>query len=285
MTVIKGFDTYGTPNAATLVRAKSLGFEVICQYYGTPTSAKLLTPVEAQRITDAGLLIFSVFEKSTTRPLQGRAAGLEDAALALAQARAVEQPLRSTIAFAVDSDPDMNDLQVKQAIVGYFGAIQETLSNNYRLGGYGGGDVLDMLLNANLISVAWLGGAMGWRGSRDFLKTDRWHIRQYLPLKTSDPNNKLGVEYDPDDIRSLEAIGPWSLRGEVPAQPSSVTSIPAPGGTIGSLTGPIDIFDLQTKLAVPPQRYYKGAIDGWAGDLTAAALVAYSKEHRPSPKK
>ena len=48
--------------AAALARAKSLGFEVICQYYGTPTSPKILTPVEAQRITDAGLLIFSVFE-------------------------------------------------------------------------------------------------------------------------------------------------------------------------------------------------------------------------------
>src|SRR5688572_23726524 len=104
--MIKGFDTFDTPSAAILAKAKRDGLMVIGQYYGTPSSPKVLTAPEARRISDAGLLIFSVFEKTTTRTLGGRQAGIEDATLALVQARAVAQPLGSTITFAVDSDLD-----------------------------------------------------------------------------------------------------------------------------------------------------------------------------------
>ena len=163
--MIKGFDCYDTPSDFVLARAVRLGYQVICQYYGPTGSPKVTTVDEAGRISRAGLKLFSVFERSTARPLQGRSAGLEDASLAVTQAIAAGQPAKTTIAFAVDSDVDVNVEANRNAVMAYFTAIREVLAGRYRLGGYGSGDVLNLLIGAGLVEVSWLAGAMGWRGS------------------------------------------------------------------------------------------------------------------------
>ncbi len=213
-----GFDCFGPVSAATLVRAKTHGYSFVARYYGSPGSSKLLLPAEARRITNAGLRIFSVFERTSGRPLEGGAAGAADGALANTQAVGVLQPPGSTICFAVDTDVDMSNATHKNAIRSYFHAAGNALSG-YQIGAYGGGDVLGYLLNEKLISVAWLAGAMGWRGSRAFDASLKWHLKQGATIKGGD----LGIEYDPNVAVDLDRIGAWSLSEAPISQPVAVT--------------------------------------------------------------
>jgi hypothetical protein len=219
-----GFDCFAPVSAATLVRAKAHGYSFVARYYGSPGSSKLLLPAEARRITDAGLRIFSVFERTSGRPLEGAAAGQADATLAMVQARAAGQPEGSTICFAVDQDIDMS--ANGDALYAYFDAARSALGGRYRVGGYGGGDVLGYLLNENLISVAWLAGAMGWRGSRAFDASRKWHLKQGATVSGGD----LGIDYDPNVAVDLDTIGAWSLdvvpvQSPAPVPPAAVTPI------------------------------------------------------------
>lgn len=218
-----GFDCFGPASAGVLAKAKAHGYSFVARYYGSPGSAKLLLPDEARRITDAGLRIFSVFERTSGRPLEGAAAGAADAMLAVAQATRVGQPHGSTICFAVDTDVDMSVSSNRQAVAAYFDATKSAVINPYQVGGYGGGDVLGYLLNENLISVAWLAGAMGWHGSRAFDASLKWHLKQGATVKGGD----LGIEYDPNVAVDLDKIGAWTLAAAPapPAPPAAVTPI------------------------------------------------------------
>lgn len=250
--MITGFDCFSPVTPAVLRLAKTHGFSFVCRYYGSPGSKKLLLPAEVKLVSEAGLHIFSVFERVPGRPFQGAPAGTEDGKLAHIQAIYAGQPEGSTIAFAVDTDVDMTKAVNRNFINSYFGSAKAALDGKFQVGGYGGGDVLDYLLNANLISVAWLAGAMGWGGSHRFDSGLRWHLKQGPTIKGGD----LGIEYDTNVALALDRIGAWVPIPEVP--PSNVE---------------IDLFDLQRRLAAGG--FYKGTIDGVPLGATAKALADY----------
>lgn len=247
--------------------------EFVCRYYGPNGSRKLLLPPEVEVLRQAGLKILPVFELSEGRPLAGLQAGRDDAASALDQARRVGQPVGTTICFAVDKDVDFSRTVVRTLVEGYFQEVNAALSGRYLVGAYASGEVLGHLLEGNLIRVAWLAGALGWRGSRLFEAQARWHVRQGPTVPVSDSRNRLGIDYDPDEATSWERIDAWdpnSGRAEEPDQPDLLTR-----------TGPIDLFALQR--ALKEQGFYDATVDGVVADggATVRGLVAYSAKHRP----
>lgn len=266
----RGFDCYGVPSDAVLKRAFDRGFRLICPYYGTAGSSKVLTADGARRITAASLLMLPVFEVAADRPLHGRAQGSVDAAAAMIQARAAGQPHGTTICFAVDGDVDAGIAANRNALIAYFGGAKDTIGPTYRVGAYGSGAVLTLLLDVGLVEISWLAGASRWRGSQDFDRAGLWDLKQHPTIKIGAAGNELGIEYDPNDVRDITRIGAWSL--QEPVEPPDPIPV--------SRTGPIDLFALQRALAA--EDCYSGPIDGIARTMTAEGLIAYSRKHPPS---
>lgn len=271
--MITGFDCYSPVTLQVAQRARSAGMEFVCRYYGSSGSRKLLLPSEVEILKQTGLKIFPVFELSDGRPLAGLQAGRDDAASVLEQAKRVGQPVGTTICFAVDKDVDFSRTVVRTVVEDYFREINKVLNGKYLVGAYASGEVLGYLLEDGLIKVAWLAGAMGWRGSRLFDAQARWHMKQGPTIPVSDAHNKLGIDYDPNEAVSWERIDAWDPNNGHPQVEPDKPKLS---------TGPIDLFVIQR--ALKDQGFYDSAIDGVVvdGGATVRGLVAYSAKHRPA---
>lgn len=84
-----------------------------------------LTTKEVQVITNAGLKLFSIWEKGSPTNIRyfTRAKGLSDATSAISATNAIGQTSRSTIYFAVDYDASSQD--ISGGITQYLEAIEE----------------------------------------------------------------------------------------------------------------------------------------------------------------
>lgn len=264
--MLRAFDCAQPVTLGVIARAKANGYLAVGRYLGTPGSGKLLSPGEARSLSEAGLMIFSYFERTAGRPLLGEKAGAADAALAVAQAAAVGQPEGSGICFALDTDADMDDRSIAGAVTGYFTAARAAIEGRYRIGVYGDGEACAVLAAAGLADYEILAGAMGWQGSRLYRTGKLWEGMQY---PASGPReNPLGIDMDPVDLVSFDAIGAWTLAGQPPATPAApVTSVTAAEAIEAAC-------ELQRRLK--ELGLYTGAIDGQIGPKSsAAAMRAY----------
>lgn len=197
------------------------GVRVVIRYYTSdPDSWKILNPSEAEAIAKAGLGVAAVYQVRQTKPEDfGRDKGDEAGRIAKRYARdTIGQPPGSAIYFAVDYDASKSDLD--EAIVPYFEAARAQLregdpGQRYRIGVYGSGLVCQTLLDEGLVELAWLAGASAWRGSRDFVESDRWAIHQRRKTTIE------GVEVDPNDLgKDRVDFGQFYLAGPQPAAPA-----------------------------------------------------------------
>lgn len=102
-----------------------------------------------------------------------------DARAAVTQARALGQPSGSAIYFGVDIAFDRRDTETRRAMLEYFREVRRILSRaRYRLGAYGNGDALEVLLDEELIDYAWLSASRAFPGSTRFHNSGRWHFFQ-----------------------------------------------------------------------------------------------------------
>lgn len=268
--MLRAFDCAQPVTLGVIQRAKANGYVAVGRYLGTPGSGKLLTPGEARLLSDAGLMIFSYFERTAGRPLLGAKAGAADAALACAQAAAVGQPEGSGICFALDTDADMDDRSVAGAVLDYFATAKETIEGRYRIGVYGDGEACAALSTAGLVEYEILAGAMGWQGSRAYKTGELWEGMQY---PASAPRaNPLGIDMDPVDLLSFEAVGAWSLAASTPEPPPPAAK-PTPAEIVAAARS------LQQMMR--DAGLYTGAIDGQIGpQSSAAAMRAYFLSRR-----
>ena len=118
---------------------------------------------------------------------------------------------RTAIYFAVDFDASSTDLTI--AIEPYFQAARTYLADQYRVGAYGSGLICDTLKKAGVVECPWLGGAMGWRGSRTFVGYD---ILQGLPTSS----HEFGFPVDPDMARGSD-YGGWMLANSTAPGPAA----------------------------------------------------------------
>lgn len=217
---MKGCDTSTslTANPKFISCLKSQGYEFVCRYLSPQNRHKCLTKAEAQTLTDAGLLIVSVWENGspTTPDYFSYKSGLQDGLNAHRFAvEEINQPAGSVIFFAVDID--LAPQVVRGNVHEYFTGIRDAFNqsgNHYRIGGYGSGSVLNHLLDNGLIVVAWLANAHGWQGFSSFV---RWSIKQGAQTMV------CGFWIDPDMAQG--DFGAWSLNAQqqLPPQPSART--------------------------------------------------------------
>lgn len=146
----KGFDCSTPLTAETAAKFFADGYEFVCRYL-VPSGSKRLTAEEAERISEAGLKIVSVFETTAERALGGREAGLADGASALEVAAEVGQPEESAIYFAVDFDATDDQMPT---IIEYIQAASEA-TPNYLTGVYGSYAVVEAVRASGACSRFW----------------------------------------------------------------------------------------------------------------------------------
>ena len=158
----KGFDCYaGTLTQAQLVAAKAAGYTFVMHYYGG-SAGKDLTRASAIATSDLGMWCGAVFEEGGANFSGDQ--GMADAQRALEFAAEVGQPKGSAIYFAVDTG-----IGAGPAVLAYFAAVAAIIRpTGYKVGAYGPGAVLAATLAAGTVDYDWLGGAMGWPGSREY---------------------------------------------------------------------------------------------------------------------
>lgn len=253
---MKGVDAAQSLSAiAPKLKTSGVGF--VCRYYGG-SPAKDLTPAEAMNLANAGLRIVTVWEARGDRASAFSASsGVGDAGVALRQAEAVKQPPGSCIYFAVDFDASSGEMA---NVLAYFRSVNAVLSGKYVVGAYGSGGVLSDLSDAGLARYLWLAQSRGWRGTAGFGKA---HIVQ------GPPATLFGVSVDTDNSVQ-DDFGSWTLGEQHQDQPGTVSTVPLEPSD-DEVAGVIK--DLQSLLA--KRGFYKGAIDGIYGPMTAAALQAW----------
>ena len=239
----KGLDTATPCSQGTIDAIIQAGYTFIVRYYCTGNLSKRLKLEEAQRLSDSGLWVVSVFQdynNSISRfsaPLgkaNGKSAcqyardvsvfqdynnaiGRFSVALGEANAKSaheyascvIGQPCETPIYFAVDFDA--TDGEAKGAVRDYFEAINSAFATaiaegRYKVGVYGSGAVCRYIKDdAKLAEYSWLSMSTGWRGYRDYNGQNRWNLKQIKAIEIN------GVEFDTNESNPVGGGG-WRIR-------------------------------------------------------------------------
>ena len=167
---------------------------VVGRYYSTAHPSRVLTKAEAEEISRAGIMMFTVYEDHG-RPVLTKDQGRSDGKTALDQAQATGQPHGTAIYFAVEGLPDGYDTPDLPAIKDYFSGVQLSIGNAYKLGVYSDGVVCKELQDDGVCAFTWLSASNAFPGTRAYLASRKWALHQTLPLD-QDWN---GLSIDPDE--------------------------------------------------------------------------------------
>lgn len=176
---------------------KTAGVRFVMRYIGSSNHTasrhpKFLTPAEAAALHADGFDLGVVFETEANRADGGRAAGLADARLAVAELAYCALPAGMAVQFAVDYDATVGPL-----ISAYFAAINEVIGVA-RTGAYGGYHVVKALRDKGLIGRSWQ--TYAWSGGQ-------WDPRNDLEQYSN--NQRVGGG-DVDFNRSMrDDFGQW----------------------------------------------------------------------------
>ena len=213
----KGLDySWARPN---LDDVKSAGFDFVARYLSPIGSGKEISLPEAQQIRSHGLGLALVFESYQFRPKEGRAAGVQDGATALANARAVGFPDDRPIYFAVDWDTTPGDQVV---IDEYLKGCAESIGLS-RVGVYGSFYVVERCATNG--TATWFWQTYAWSGGQVSSHT---HFLQYLNGQTVG-----GGAVDFNESKR-EDFGAWGMGVSAPAL--LTTPAPSPQTTSGTYT-------------------------------------------------
>lgn len=150
---VLGMDiAWSRPTVAVIL---ATGARWVARYFSTDAS-KNLTASEVHDYPAAGLSVVTVWETTTGRATQGRAAGVADAQAAEAQRRAVGLPDTHVHHFAVDEDTSWASVQP------YFDGVISWLGLG-RTGLYGGFPVVE---GAAAHGIRFLWQTTAWSGGR-----------------------------------------------------------------------------------------------------------------------
>jgi hypothetical protein len=214
-----GIDYVAGPSVAEM-KAHNPPVTFVCRYLSelnALTQRKILTPAEAQTLSQSGIAIVSNFEWYAARATEGAASGVTDAQIAAAQHANCGGPADRPIYFSVDAD--VNGAQVG----GYFKGVASSIGL-HRTGAYGSYRVLKYLFDQGLITWGWQ--TYAWSGG---LWESRAHIQQYQ-------NGISLAGHDVDYDRSMHPdFGQWIQGGiHMPIIPTGWTddghTLTAPNG-------------------------------------------------------
>lgn len=235
--MIQGMDCARPMTQADVDYFSKAGVEFVARYLVPPHLAwKRLTITEANRITDAGMKIISVFETTASRPSGGAKYGAEDGALAFIEAKAIGQPALSTIYFAADWDAQ--ELHY-DAIEAYLRAAAVACPG-YRIGVYGSYKVIEAMADRKACQSYWQ--TYAWSGGK---KSARANIYQYQNGVQAN-----GLTYDKNYSYGYE--GWWTTKVEAPTTPKVVINdtivVPATivdGKMVASIADVLDALGIE----------------------------------------
>lgn len=192
---------------------KAAGYGAVLRYYSV-NAWKRMGAEEARALANAGLRIGVVYQDRQNQVAdfsvaKGKTAGTN--ALNYAQTT-IMQPEGSGIYFSADFDPSAED--ITNYIQPFFQGVRAAMAPAggdlpYRIGIYGSGLTCRILLDANLVELAWLAQSTGFREYQAFLQSGRWHLSQLMPSSLLG----LGVDLDDTNPRSSD-FGAFTLSGD-----------------------------------------------------------------------
>lgn len=211
---MKGTDSFASITSHAQRLSKE-GYAFVARYYRRhpPGKSNPVTLAEIQELRAAGLHFMPVFEWSDKITHFTPGAGDLDADAALKTAQALSQPTGTAIYFAVDCNPDGN--QIKTLINPYFSRVKAKVSAaGYVVGVYSSGLGCSSLLDQGLAEKAWLANAKAWHGYTAFLQSGRWHVLQSSLPKPAWPGSPLQI--DENECPDLARAALWNLGAVAP---------------------------------------------------------------------
>lgn len=180
----------------SLAAFKATGIATVIRYLDPigPSNPKCVKAAEARAIAAAGLRLGLVSEGWGDFAHGGISAGAgqRDGEWCAQYAPSVGAPKHACIYFAVDVDANAG--QIAKFVIPYFQAVRAAFAGSgYRVGVYGSGAVCDTVMAADLADLSWLSCSTGWSGSKAYLASNKWALRQHPPQRIA------GLDTDPDD--------------------------------------------------------------------------------------
>lgn len=185
-------------NAIQILRAK--GVSAVGRYYRMVHPEWRLTKVEADRLSSAGIKVFTVYEDTGRNLSLTEAQGRSDGAHAKAQAIGIGQPTGTPIYFALEGLPNGYLESDLPGIRDYFTGVRAAIDGAYGLGVYSNGLVCETLLNEGICSHTWLSASKAFAGTRDFYRSGRWNLSQMTPLDQNWSGLSVDVNEAKDDF-------------------------------------------------------------------------------------
>jgi hypothetical protein len=195
-------------NSIGTLRAR--GVTAVGRYYRVVHPEWRLTKPEAEKLSAAGIKLFTVYEDVGHDLALTAAQGKIDGQNALDQATEVGQPTGTPIYFAVEGLPNGYMPSDLPGIRKYFAGVQQAIGGKYELGVYSNGLVCETLLDEGICTYTWLSASKSFAGTRDFYRTGRWNLSQTTPLD----QNWSGLSVDVDEAK--DDFGAFSVTGGAP---------------------------------------------------------------------
>jgi glycoside hydrolase-like protein len=114
------------------------------------TAGKIVTQSEIAGLLQAGLDVMLNWEWYESRATEGSAAGYQDGTAARQMSEALGYPAGAAIYFSCDMDT-----RNFAATNAYFAAARSALGGRYRMGAYGGFNVVNAAHNAGVVDLSW----------------------------------------------------------------------------------------------------------------------------------
>lgn len=215
---------------ARLPQLRAAGVETVIRYYMRGGSSKVIRRPEVQAIGAAGMRLCIVYEGAGDRiSAFSEDIGYRDAAHCRQYGKSeIGQPAGSAVYFAVDADFPAG--LIKSNVIPYFRGVAHAFGEGsglprYRVGVYGSGAVCEAMLDSGLAELTWVSCSSGWSGSKAFVASGRWNLRQSLPKLIA------GLDCDPDEANPEKSdIGAF-VPGAAPAvQAATLRTVTARAG-------------------------------------------------------
>jgi len=213
---------------------RARGVTAVGRYYRVVHPEWRLTRPEAQKLSAAGIQLFTVYEDRGRNLSLTVAQGKTDGENALTQARNIGQPPATPIYFAVEGLPNgyiENDLP---GIRQYFEGVKQAIGTEYELGVYSDGLVCETLLDEWVCTYTWLSASKAFAGSRDFYRSGRWNLAQLTPLDQNWNGLSVDVNEAKNEFGAFTLAAPpspqaFSMQQDAPAENVAAVGSPSTG--------------------------------------------------------
>ena len=245
----------------TAAQAKTLydnGYRYIGRYLtGTYNGGKdkSISRAEAQRIFDAGLNFFPIYQTSArSNSYFTEAQGIEDAYAAIEAATKLGVPRNTIIYFAVDFD--CMDYQITSNIIPYFKAVHSVMSKGvYKTGIYGTRNACTRVSEKGYACSSFVGDmSTGFSGNLGYSMPDNWAFDQFNTTTIGSDAGRLEIDKDgfSGKDHGVSKLDPTVSQVKAPAIDFGLAqSDVMQGPTINIFGNEVPLFELNVEFDIP----------------------------------